>query len=382
VGVRLERTKSYRRRRVIHPSACSQRRSRVERARNSHTPFTPALLSDPGPSRALGAAAGASELRCAHAWCAASARGGMSRRLQQSTILFSKTNTRVMHRDSAEGEPEGRSVEESLHSRRGSRFGASLRFHTGVRRMRTKIDGSSDIPSHLEHRSYAVLASQGRFRRATRDGSSSTFTARDTFHRDSTALVSLCSGHSKRSWRFEHSPRRLPCRVWVRPATLRRSGPMDVTPSNSFAKTAFSTSAAMQPADRSASSGPGASNPSTPTSEVDPSPASSAFGRRGRRVCPEDATRSRRGGAPGAHIVGCRLSSRRHSFVENPNEATAATKASSDPACDGWIGCAARHLRSGATSTSEDRSDSPSLGPTSRTVLLGVRLLIQVRKRR
>jgi hypothetical protein len=154
----------------------------------SHRPFVLHSV----PSRAPNAAAVASELRCTHGLGAHPRLAkGMSRRLQQSTIfIFQRRTPTSCIDDSTTPEPLGRApVEESLRSRRGSRFGASMRCHPVVGRV-NRIDGSSDIPSHLELRRLdRAPASQGRCHRATRDGSSSAFTAWDTFGRDPTSAL-------------------------------------------------------------------------------------------------------------------------------------------------------------------------------------------------
>jgi len=181
------------RRRALRPPARSVRRFDQKRVRNSHTSFAPTFsfctrfrqeLRMQRPSLAT--------LRCTHGLGAHPRLAkGMSRRLQQSTIfIFQRRTPTSCIDDSTTPEPLGRAlVEESLHSRRGSRFGASMRCHPVLGRV-NRLDGSSDIPSHLELQPLdRAPASQGRFHRATRDGSSSAFTAWDTFGRDPTSAL-------------------------------------------------------------------------------------------------------------------------------------------------------------------------------------------------
>jgi hypothetical protein len=115
-------------------SGAFQTSLRAERAQNSHTLFAPALTPHPGPSSTPNVAAVARELRRTRGLDACPRLSkGMSRRLQQPTIFDFQRRTptsRIAIRLWLE--PLGRaSVGESLHSRRGSRFGASISISTG-----------------------------------------------------------------------------------------------------------------------------------------------------------------------------------------------------------------------------------------------------------
>lgn len=129
------------RRRALSPPARSRRRTRSKCASETPTPLSLrpfGLVLHPVPSRAPNAAAVASELRRTHGLGARPRLAkGMSRRLQQSTIfIFQRRTPTSCIEDSTTPEPLGRApVEESLRSRRGSRFGASMRCHPVLRRV-------------------------------------------------------------------------------------------------------------------------------------------------------------------------------------------------------------------------------------------------------
>lgn len=127
-----------------------------------------------------------------------------------------------------------------------------------IDRVEAAIDGPSDIPSHLEgrflRRHPQVKAASPEppvtvQARLLRPGMPSIETPRRHFcHRDPGTRNSADVSSTAPAY----------CLVAPRngPATLREVRPMDVTPSNATPEAAFSISAPMQPADRSASSGP------------------------------------------------------------------------------------------------------------------------------
>jgi hypothetical protein len=189
------------RRRANRPSARSERRSDRERARNSHTSFAPARSRirvrqehrTQRPSlasfdaRAVRRAPSAHERHVSstsavHDFC-------FQRRIPTSCIA-------IRPRSPVKAT---RSKKASVHDEAP----ASVRRWGSDRVLaeRIVIDGSSDIPSPLGDRWLRPApASQGRFRRATRDGSSSSFATRDIFCRGPTViLLSPSSGHPKRS---------------------------------------------------------------------------------------------------------------------------------------------------------------------------------------